>query len=347
MNPARRRRDQPDPCASYPSQGQERQSAFGHNVPMHRDLATGGLGEFLRSRRAGLTPEDVGIPSFGARRVPGLRREELAQLAGVSLTYYTRLEQGQASNASASVVDALARALQLDEDECAHLHALAGAPSPARRTARPQQAHPRTRQLLDAMPDIPAVVMGPRTEVLAWNPLGHALLAGHTAFDAPQDPRRRPNLTRMLFLDPHMRELHRDWAAESKLAVSSLRFVAAELRDDRELAELIGELTLNSSDFATLWAKHPVQRCTTGIKRLHHPAVGDLDLDYHVLHLPDTSGQRLLTHTAAAGSSAAAGLTLLRTTVTPVGPPGRGLPPGLSSSARSGGAGSARSRPGR
>jgi transcriptional regulator with XRE-family HTH domain len=288
---------------------------------MHHDVATGGLGEFLRSRRAALTPEEVGIPSFGARRVPGLRREEIAQLAGVSPTYYTRLEQGHASNASASVVDALARALQLDDDERTHLHALAGAASPARaRAARPQQAHPRTRQLLDAMPDIPVVVMGPRTEVLAWNPLGHALLAGHAAFDAPHDAQRRPNLTRMLFLDPHMRELHRDWAAEAKLAVSSLRFIAAELRDDRELAELIGELTLNSPEFASLWSKHPVQRCTTGVKRFHHPAVGDLDLDYHVLHLPDTSGQRLLTHAATAGSSSAAGLTLLRTTIAPALP---------------------------
>lgn len=288
---------------------------------MHNDLATGGLGEFLHSRRAALTPEEAGIPSYGVRRVPGLRREELAQLAGVSLTYYTRLEQGQASNASASVVDALARALQLDDDERAHLHALAGAATPVRaRAARPQQAHAPTRQLIDAMPDIAAVVMGPRTEVLAWNQLGHALLAGHASFDAPQDVRRRPNLTRMLFLDPHMRELHRDWAAEAKLAVSSLRFIAAELRDDRELAELIGELTLNSPEFASLWAKHPVQRCTTGVKRLHHPAVGDLDLDYHVLHLPDTSGQRLLTHTAATGSPAAAALTLLRTIAEPTLP---------------------------
>jgi transcriptional regulator with XRE-family HTH domain len=283
---------------------------------MQRDLATPSLGEFLRSRRAALTPERAGIRSYGVRRVPGLRREELAQLAGVSLTYYTRLEQGQASNASASVIDALARALRLEEDERAHLHALAGGSARSRpRAARPSQAHPRTRQLIDAMPDVAAIVMGPRTEVLAWNELGHALLAGHVPFDAPSDPRRRPNLTRMLFLDAHMRDLHRDWPAEARLAVSSLRFIAAGLRDDRELAELLGELTLNSPEFASLWAKHPVQRCTTGVKRLHHPAVGDLDLDYHVLHLPDTSGQRLLTHTAPPGSPAAAGLTLLRTTI--------------------------------
>jgi len=268
------------------------------------------LGEFLRSRRALVTPEQVGISSFGARRVPGLRREELAQLAGVSLTYYTRLEQGQAEHASASVIDALARALELDEDERTHLHALAVSRPRRPRPARALHADPRTCRLLDAMADVPALVMGPRTEVLAWNALGHALLAGHVAFDAPRRPASRPNLTRMLFLDPHTRELHRDWAVEARRSVASLRFIATGFQDDRELAELIGELTLKSPEFASLWGKHPVQRCTSGVKHLHHPLVGDLELDFAVLHLPDTSGQRLLTHTAAPGSQA--GLALLR-----------------------------------
>jgi transcriptional regulator with XRE-family HTH domain len=259
------------------------------------------LGEFLRSRRAALTPEAAGIVSYGARRVPGLRREELAQLAGVSPAYYTRLEQGQSTNASPSVLDALARALELDEDERQHLHALASSPAAGRpRASRPQQARPSLVALLEAMPDVPAVVMDARSEVLAWNDLGHRLLAGHVA--------GRPNLTRMLFLDPHTRELYRDWEQETARAVASLRFIAGRFRDDRRLAELIGELTLKSPEFAALWGRHPVKRCTTGLKRMHHPEVGELDLCFEVLHLPDDSGQRLLTHTAAPGSEGALAL---------------------------------------
>jgi transcriptional regulator with XRE-family HTH domain len=271
------------------------------------------LGEFLRSRRARVTPETAGIPSFGARRVPGLRREELASLAGVSATYYTRLEQGHAHNASASVIEALARALGLDDDEREHLHVLAGASSAPvrRRPARPQRAHPRTKQLLAAIPGVPAVVMGPRTEVLAWNALGHALLAGHVAFDAPDHLALRPNLTRMLFRDAHTRELYRDWSTEARRAVASLRFIAAEFGDDRELAELIGELSLHSTEFAALWTRQTVERCTSGTKAFQHPVVGALELDFYVLHVPDSSGQRLLTHTAVPGSASAAALALL------------------------------------
>jgi transcriptional regulator with XRE-family HTH domain len=266
------------------------------------------LGDFLRTRRAALTPEAAGIAPFGRRRVPGLRREELAQLAGVSPAYYTRLEQGQSANASPSVLDALARALNLDEDERAHLHELASSPATARpRASRPQHARASLVALLDAMPGVPAVVMDPRSEVLAWNDLGHRLLAGHV--------RGRPNLTRMLFLDAHTRELYRDWEQETARAVASLRFIAGHFRDDRRLAELIGELTLKSPEFAALWAKHPVARCTSGLKRMHHPEVGDLDLRFEVLHLPDDSGQRLLTHTAAPGSEAA--LALLKRSAAP------------------------------
>lgn len=276
---------------------------------------TGELGEFLRSRRGGLTPEDAGITSYGARRVPGLRREELAQLAGVSATYYTRLEQGQSANASETVIDAIARALNLNDDERAHLHDLARpAPGARRRPAKPDHARPGTVRLLNAMDDVPAVVMGRRSEVLAWNVLGHLLLAGHLDFDAPQRPAERPNLTRMLFLDPHTRELHRNWRDEAARSVASLWFVAAQFRDDRGLAELIGDLSLRSPEFASLWASHPVQKCTSGVKQFHHPEVGDLDLGFEVLHLPDAPGQRLLTHAPDPGSPAEISLALLRAT---------------------------------
>ncbi len=274
------------------------------------------LGEFLRSRRAALTPQRVGITSFGARRVPGLRREELAQLAGVSPTYYTRLEQGQSTNASESVIEALARALQLADDERSHLHVLARTRTSRRRpAARPDRARTGTRLLLASMDGIPAVLMGRRNEVLAWNRLGHALVAGHVDVEAPDHPLGRPNLTRMLFLDAHTRELYRNWPQEADLAVASLRFTAAEFTDDRDLAELIGELTMKSAEFSTRWASHRVRRCARGVKEFHHPEVGDLDLAFEVLHLPDDPGQRLMTHTAEPGSASEAALALLSSTL--------------------------------
>jgi transcriptional regulator with XRE-family HTH domain len=273
--------------------------------------ASGELGEFLRSRRDALTPEDAGITSYGLRRVPGLRREELAQLAGVSVAYYTRLEQGQALQASDGVIDALARALQLREDERTHLFELAK-PRPTRpRPPRPEHVPASGLQLLGAISGIPAIILGRRSDVLAWNPLAHALFAGHLPFDAPADPGQRPNLTRMLFLDQHTRELYRDWSDEAALAVASLRFIAAGYPDDRRLAELVGGLSLNSPAFAALWAKHTVRLCTSGTKRLHHPEIGDLDLNYLALHLPNSDGQRLLTYTAPDGSSSANALRLL------------------------------------
>lgn len=274
--------------------------------------STSELGEYLRSRRDALTPEQAGVNSYGMRRVPGLRREELALLAGVSVAYYTRLEQGQSTGASDSIIDALARALRLRDDERAHLFELAR-PRPARkrRPSRPERATPGGRQLLDAMTEVPAVLLGRRYDVLAWNRLGHALFAGHLAFDAPQDPAERPNLARLLFLDPHTRELYRDWNDEAALLVASLRFIAARYPDDRALAELVGELSVKNPEFAALWAKHTVRLCSSGTKHFHHPEVGDLDTDYQALHLPDAEGQRLVTHTAPRGSSSANALRLL------------------------------------
>jgi len=274
--------------------------------------AAGELGAFLRSRRARLTPEGVGLTSYGARRVPGLRREELAQLAGVSPTYYTRLEQGQSTNASDAVIDALARALELDDDERAHLHDLARPrPRKRRRPVRPATARPGIVHLIAAMDAVPTVVMGVRSEILAWNRLGHALVGGHHEFEAPGRPSERPNLTRMLFLDRHARELYPRWEEEAARAVASLRLVAGRHQDDRELAELVGELSLKSPEFAELWAQHPVHNCIFGTKLLHHPVVGLLELGFEVLQLPDDSGQRMLTFLAAPGSASESALLLL------------------------------------
>jgi transcriptional regulator with XRE-family HTH domain len=272
------------------------------------------LGDFLRSRRAAVNPEDVGVVSYGRRRVPGLRREELAQLAGVSATYYTRLEQGQSVNASASVIDAIARALRLTADERAHLHDLAR-PKRARRArpGKPDVARAGTRQLINAMADVPAVVLGRRSEVLAWNPLGHALLGGHCDVTAPDRPADRPNLTRMLFLDPHTRDLYPRWREEAARAVASLRLVAGRYPDDPDLAALIGELSMKSTEFAALWSTHPVQNCMSGSKELRHPEVGEFELAFEVLHLPDDNGHRIITYTAAPGTASEAALHLLRT----------------------------------
>jgi hypothetical protein len=158
---------------------------------------------------------------------------------------------------------------------------------------------------------VPALVLSPSTDVLAWNPLGHALVAGHERLEAPDRADTRPNLTRMLFLDQHTRDLYADWDGEARRAVASLRLVAGRHADDRDLAELIGELSIASPAFAGLWAKHPVLNCTSGTKVMDHPLVGRLELGFEVLHLPDDPGLRLLTYAAAEGSPAQASLELL------------------------------------
>src|SRR6476661_3474549 len=206
------------------------------------------MGEFLRKRRAALTPADVGLMDYGTRRVPGLRREEVAMLAGMSTTYYARLEQGQHVNASDAVIDSLARALALTEVERKHLADLSGIKRRTPKTcqSRPDQVRPGTRRLVESMGTVPAVVLGKRTEVLAWNQAGHRLVASHLDFDAPDTPSRRPNLTRMLFLDEATRDLYPHWRSEAGRAVASLRLLSGRFADDTGLAALVGELTLKS-----------------------------------------------------------------------------------------------------
>ncbi|WP_395295096.1 helix-turn-helix domain-containing protein [Kitasatospora hibisci] len=274
----------------------------------------GDLGGFLRTRRARLQPEDVGLVAYGTRRrVPGLRREELALLAGVSITYYTRLEQGQSRNVSDEVLDAVARALRLDADEHAHLRNLARPTRAAQNRAaeRLERVRPAVRQLIGAMTDVPAVVVGRRNEVLAWNPLGHALLAGHLDPAAPDRPADRPNLSRLLFLDPRTRALYPRWETEARAQVAFLRLAAGRHPNDRQLAELIGELSMKSAEFAALWSGHPVHDCLFGAKELRHPVVGGLTLAFEALPLPEAAGHRMLLYSAAPGSSAEAGLRLL------------------------------------
>ena len=272
------------------------------------------MGDFLRKRRAALSPADVGLMDYGTRRVPGLRREEVAMLAGMSVTYYARLEQGQHVNASDAVIDSLALALALTEVERKHLSDLSGIKRRNQKTSRSRPDHVRagTRRLVDSMGSVPAVVLGKRTEVLAWNQTGHRLVASHLDFGAPDIPSQRPNMTRMLFLDEATRSLYAHLRSEAGRAVASLRLLSGRFSDDTDLAALVGELTLKSPEFATMWAEHPVENCMSGHKTLNHPQLGSLELGFEVLTMPDESGHRILTYTAEPGSEAAVALTRLQ-----------------------------------
>ena len=268
------------------------------------------LGGFLRSRRERLTPAAAGIAPGGTRRaVPGLRREELAELAGVSVGYYTRLEQGASGSASGAVIDALAAALQLDPAEHRHLRALAAPPRPVRARARRTKVRPSVRDLLSAMAGIPAVVLDHRADVLAWNRLGHALLAGHVGFGAP-DGRVRPNVARLLFLDPHHRALYRDWEAKALVTVAALHQAVARHRGDPALEGLVGRLAAESPEFARMWAKRPVRTCAYYLREFEHPVVGRLTLANETVELPDDDQQLGLFYPLP-GSSAADALALL------------------------------------
>jgi hypothetical protein len=270
------------------------------------------LREFLATRRARITPQQAGLPTYGGhRRVKGLRREELALLAGVSVEYYTRLERGNARGVSDSVLEALVRALQLDEAERAHLLDLTRAANAAARIRRrpPQQrVRPGVQQLLDAMTGVPAFVQNGRLDVLAANPLARALYAD--LFD-DVEVGRAPNHARYTFLDPRAADFYPDWNRAAADGVALLRAEAGRSPDDRELTDLIGELTTRSERFSALWATHNVRWHTTGTKLFHHPVVGDLALAYEGLELTADPGQTLITFTAEPGSPSQQALTFL------------------------------------
>lgn len=242
------------------------------------------LGEFLRARRARVRPEDVGLPELpGRRRVAGLRREELSQLAGVSVSYYTRLEQGQSVHASDGVLNALATALRLDEHEHAHLRELASRRRRPRTRPPAEHVDPLTRDLLRSVGNTPALVLGRRTDVLAWNPLAHALLAGHLDLAAPDRSEDRPNLARLVFLDPLTRDLYIDWERKAQAVVGSLRQIVGHHPEDTILASLVGELSTACPEFAALWSDHRVRPCEADSYRLRHPLVGELTVTQQIV----------------------------------------------------------------
>ncbi|MGW4721900.1 helix-turn-helix domain-containing protein [Streptomyces sp. S1] len=269
------------------------------------------LSEFLRSRRARLKPQDVGLPEFGRhRRVPGLRREELAQLAGVSVAYYTRLEQGNGRNVSMEVLDSIARALRLSDSERAHLTHLAKPTVKKRQRAaisRPQQVRPGISYLLESMDGVPAVVLGRRLDLLAWNRMARALLGDFTAWE----PHER-NMARMVFLDPNARSLYLDWECKATEVVSVLRLYAGCYPDDPLLLALVGELSVRSEEFRSLWAAHTVADKGHGTKRMRHPLVGEMTLSYETLKVSgDDPDLVLVTYHAEPGTPSAEALRLL------------------------------------
>jgi transcriptional regulator with XRE-family HTH domain len=267
--------------------------------------------EFLSSRRARITPERAGLPAYGGnRRVKGLRREEVAMLAGVSVDYYVRMERGSLAGASESVLDALASALQLDEAEREHLFALArasGAGGTRRNRKTPGTLRPALQQILDAFTDAPAWIRNGRHDVLAMNPLARALYSPVLA-----DPRRPVNTTRFVYLHPDEAErFFVDYDQVTRDAAAMLRLEAGNNPHDEKLIALVGELSTQSELFRQRWASQDVRFHRSGRKRLNHPVVGQLDLDFEAMPLPSEPGLQLNVYTAATGTPTADGLKLL------------------------------------
>lgn len=281
--------------------------------------------EFLTALRARLTPERAGLTLYGGeRRVPGLRREEVAQLAGVSTAYYTRMERGDLGGVSESVLFGLVRALQLDEAETTHLLNLArAATGPHRPTRTAARAHlpAKVAQLIDAMQDVPAIALSRLGDHAGSNALGRALFPDLFPSDAAP-----LNHTRYLFLDPRSKTFYPDWETSARGTVSSLRLLAGQDPSDRALMAMVGELSTHSDDFRTWWAGHTVRIHASGAKRINHPVVGALTISYETLTLPSTPGVRIATYLTEPGSSSADALDLLRSWIANSESSGRSVP---------------------
>ncbi|MFF3517581.1 helix-turn-helix transcriptional regulator [Streptomyces sp. NPDC002573] len=266
---------------------------------MPADTVREDIRTFLTSRRARITPKEAGLPDFGGRRqVSGLRRSEVAQLAAISVEYYTRIERGNVGGVSEDILDSLARALRLDDVERAHLAALVrAANNPHRvpdRDGGTSHVRPSLQQILDAMTGAAAFVRNAHLDILATNAFARALYT--EALDSDEQP---PNLARFVFCDPRARRFYRDWEGIAHDAVGSLRTEAARNPADTDLADLIDELATCSEEFAQRWDDHDVEYYRSGGQRFHHPDVGDLDLDYDALEVPADPGLTIVTYTLA------------------------------------------------
>ncbi|MFF3373768.1 helix-turn-helix domain-containing protein [Streptomyces sp. NPDC002680] len=273
---------------------------------MTRNAHLNELGEFLKTRRAELSPRAVGLPDTGGlRRVEGLRREEVAQLAAISTEYYTRLEQGRLQ-ASGPVLSALAQVLRLDDDQRDYLFELAGKDQARPRRRAVQKVQPTLQRLLDNLIDTPAIVLGRRTDILAWNSLAAALMT-----DYAEIPERKRNHTRLLFTDPAMRTLYANWEQVAHTTVAQLRMQAAKYPDDPRLAALVGELSVRDPDFRRWWGDRHVAARTVGTKTFHHPVAGELSLDWDTLTASIDSEQVLIVLTAKPGTPSHDALRIL------------------------------------
>lgn len=271
------------------------------------------ISDFLTTRRAKLTPEQVGLPDFGGRRrVPGLRREEVALVAGMSSEYYKRLERGNAAGVSESVIDGVSRALQLDEAEHAHLHDLiraanAGArPQQRQRPVRKTQITSGMRQTIDAMSTVPVYVQNGRLDAIATNTLGEAVFS-----EMLHHARPPANAARFIFLDARAQTFYPDWEGQTRQIVAMLRAEAGRSPYDRQLSDLIGELSTRSDLFRKLWGAHDVREHRMGIKTVHHPAVGDLELTFQAMDLASDRGLQMIVFSAEPGSATHERLQLL------------------------------------
>lgn len=277
--------------------------------------------DFLTSRRARITPQQAGLPAWGggSRRVPGLRREEVAMLAGVSVDYYTRLERGNLAGVSESVLTALANALQLDEAERGHLENLARTANRGRQNIRRTPAprvRPQVEWMLQAMRGTPALVMSTRSDILAGNDLGRALYAPVFDFGSPA------NTARFIFLDPRAQSFYPDWEQISAQSAANLRTQVGQNPYDKALHDVVGELTTRSERFAQLWAAHNVRLHRAGDKRINHPVVGLMTLHFESLLLSADEGLALVTYVAEPGSESARSLELLASWTAPSEPLG-------------------------
>jgi transcriptional regulator with XRE-family HTH domain len=271
--------------------------------------STDDIRDFLSTRRARITPEQVGLPVYGRRRVPGLRREEVATLAGVSVDYYNRLERGNLAGVSDSILEAIAGALQLDEAEHAYLYDLARAASPTPRSRRPNrqpQVRPSIQRILAGMTEVPAVVRTGRLDIVAASRLGYALFSPLYA-----DRTRPPNFARFNFLDPRSRDFWVDWDGAANVSATMLRTEAGRNPNDRALSELVGELSTRSDEFRKRWAAHDVRLHQNGSKNFHHPVVGDLTLVFDEMELSAATGLTLSAYTAEPGTASEDALKLL------------------------------------
>ncbi|MGY0388312.1 helix-turn-helix transcriptional regulator [Nocardioides sp. WG-D5] len=262
------------------------------------------LGDFLRARRAQVTPAAAGIPDFGRRRVPGLRREEVATQAGMSVDYYVRLEQGRERSPSAQVLEALAQVLILDEDARLHLFQLAGVAPGARRTTPTERVDPELRRLLDMWPDNPAIVLGRGYDLLAGNALAYALFGGfeHGA-----------NLVVKIFLDPGGRSLYPDWEHVAAYTVAGLRMAYGEDPTEPRINEVVDMMLARSPDFARLWERHEARRKRMESKRFRHPEVGEMTLWMNAFDVKSSPGQELIVYHAKPATQCADALRLLGT----------------------------------